>query len=204
MKGMKMSYKITIFLFAGFYWAMSGCDDDSESAGVEGMEITSTQCQDDRDNDGDGLTDCADPECRDYIFCADNGGDSDTDADEDSDEDSDIDTVDTEEGTAAKCWGSGCAVEDDGSLSCDSGSCSMFCEGIPCTCDGGSCILECTGGASCDCAGDSCNFFCTGGSECSCASPDNCWGACAGPGTTCCGMSGSCGNDASCSLTCSD
>ncbi|MBW2735839.1 MAG: hypothetical protein JRH20_25925, partial [Deltaproteobacteria bacterium] len=46
----------------------SSCGGD-DVAGVAG-ETTATQCQDGADNDGDVLTDCDDPDCQGYIFCA--------------------------------------------------------------------------------------------------------------------------------------
>ena len=72
-----------------------GCGDDD--SGIDGMEISAAQCQDLADNDGDGLTDCADPDCQGFVFCVDGGsgdtdGDTDTDADTDTDSDTDTDT----------------------------------------------------------------------------------------------------------------
>ena len=86
---------------------------DAGSTVLDGLEITATQCQDEIENDGDGLTDCDDLDCQGYVFCVDDGttdtdvdtdSDSDTgtdgDSDSDTDSDSDIDTdVDSDSDT---------------------------------------------------------------------------------------------------------
>ena len=56
-----------------------GCGDDD--SGIDGMEVTAAQCQDSADNDGDGLIDCADPDCQGFVFCVDGGTDSDSNYD---------------------------------------------------------------------------------------------------------------------------
>lgn len=73
-------------------FALAGCADGSSSSGIDGMEISAGQCQDAVDNDGDGLTDCADVDCQGFVFCVDGGSDSDTDTDTDTDSDSDSDS----------------------------------------------------------------------------------------------------------------
>jgi hypothetical protein len=53
------------------------------------------ECADTLDNDGDGSTDCEDPDCDVLVACANldtAGGDADTDSDSDSDSDSDADS----------------------------------------------------------------------------------------------------------------
>jgi hypothetical protein len=44
--------------------SVSGCSDDIE------VERSATECADGRDNDGDQLIDCDDPDCRARPFCA--------------------------------------------------------------------------------------------------------------------------------------
>ena len=61
--------------------AAAGCNDPE------------SQCLNGQDDDGDGLIDCADPDCAEY--CQDagaDGGDTDIDADSDSDSDGDADS----------------------------------------------------------------------------------------------------------------
>jgi hypothetical protein len=86
--------------------ACSTATDDGSMPAASGQEFSSTQCRDEKDNDGDGAVDCADPDCGDFVFCQDTGGgdsdetgstadgdaDADTDADGDSDGDADGDT----------------------------------------------------------------------------------------------------------------
>ncbi len=48
---------------------MTSCGDDEEPTTPPAVENTSALCQDGTDNDGDGLTDCDDPECQDFSFC---------------------------------------------------------------------------------------------------------------------------------------
>ncbi|MBI5490591.1 MAG: hypothetical protein HY905_24875 [Deltaproteobacteria bacterium] len=67
----------------------AACGDDSgggdDGATDTSPENTSAACQDRLDNDGDGVTDCEDPDCRDFVFCA--GADGDADADDGGAED---------------------------------------------------------------------------------------------------------------------
>ena len=66
-----------IFLFAVFAipFFVWGCFSVSESA-VDDLESSSIQCQDNTDNDDDGLTDCGDPGCGQHDFCGDEDSDS--------------------------------------------------------------------------------------------------------------------------------
>jgi hypothetical protein len=69
-----------------------GCGwDDCDEDPLYGFEVAASQCQDGSDNDGDGLFDCADPDCQGFVFCAGAGGDADGDADGDGDGDGDAD-----------------------------------------------------------------------------------------------------------------
>jgi hypothetical protein len=73
-------------------FALTGCDNGSSGNGIDGMEISASQCQDSADNDGDGATDCADVDCQGFVFCVDGGVDGDTDVDSDTDTDTDTDS----------------------------------------------------------------------------------------------------------------
>ncbi len=59
--------------------------------GIDDMEVSSSQCQDGEDNDRDGLTDCDDEGCSEFVFCSDSGPDGDIDSDGDTDSDTDSD-----------------------------------------------------------------------------------------------------------------
>ena len=74
-----------------------GCH--SDNLGIYELEDTASQCQDGKDNDGDGLVDCDDPDCKGFIFCVDaestdsnSNFDLDTDSGTDSGTDSSSDT----------------------------------------------------------------------------------------------------------------
>jgi hypothetical protein len=59
----------------GATWVFAACDDDDdEREGLEGMEVSATQCQDQQDNDGDGQIDCDDTDCQGFVFCSDGDG----------------------------------------------------------------------------------------------------------------------------------
>ncbi|MBN1772424.1 MAG: hypothetical protein JXB32_14235 [Deltaproteobacteria bacterium] len=101
----------------------AACGGDDESLDGNGdaahPENTSSACRDGLDNDDDGATDCADSDCRDFVFCA--GADS--DADEATGEDAgelgadDIaeDTGGDDEGIAEADSDAGCEpVAEDG------------------------------------------------------------------------------------------
>jgi hypothetical protein len=47
----------------------SGCTKTQDNSEIVNTENTSDRCQDDFDNDGDGNKDCADADCRDFVFC---------------------------------------------------------------------------------------------------------------------------------------
>ena len=65
-------------------------DSGSTDSGIP--EDNAAACRDNEDNDGDGLTDCADDECELFVFCADTASAADADTDSDSDSDSDADS----------------------------------------------------------------------------------------------------------------
>ncbi len=85
-------------LFAGSL--IMGCGDTTNSTAIVDLEDSSEKCRDGKDNDGDGLTDCADHSCLGFSFCVDTGGDLDTDVDTDADSDSGRDTG-TDTGTGS-------------------------------------------------------------------------------------------------------
>src|SRR5262245_16318985 len=76
--GMDMNRRsVTVLAVLGM---ASGClvhacssDTDLSIAGVSKAENTLAACTDGIDNDGDGLTDCADPDCRAFVVCGDSG-----------------------------------------------------------------------------------------------------------------------------------
>lgn len=72
------------------------CEEESagenEQFSLDGFEVTSAQCSDLQDNDGDGEIDCEDKDCEGFIFCSSEYSDSDTDSDTDSDADGDTDS----------------------------------------------------------------------------------------------------------------
>jgi len=71
-----------LFMPVAVIISLYGCSDASEnSSSLDGMEISATQCQDDEDNDGDGLVDCNDPDCQGFVFCTDGGSDTDANTD---------------------------------------------------------------------------------------------------------------------------
>ena len=103
-----LKFKIFVLLVVGGLW-LFGCSskDAAESNDFEGDEIG--ECEDDADNDRDGLYDCNDPDCAGSAVCLGNGtddgdtgsggADGDTDSDIDGDTDGDVDTdtdVDTD------------------------------------------------------------------------------------------------------------
>lgn len=86
--GLAWSFRAVVILSVGLAVVM-GCEDPPPP---EPHENTMVQCLDERDNDGDTLIDCADPDCA--SFCSSDGdadGDSDGDADSDGDGDGDAD-----------------------------------------------------------------------------------------------------------------
>ncbi len=73
---------IAIAGLSGLSIFTQGCGDNNSSTnpdagsgggagGIDGLEISATQCQDGKDNDGDGLTDCEDADCKGFVFCVD-------------------------------------------------------------------------------------------------------------------------------------
>src|SRR5690606_22930607 len=56
--------------FAGLV-ALAGCSarDEEPGGGGGGGETSADACSDGRDNDGDGLTDCAEPACTVHAWC---------------------------------------------------------------------------------------------------------------------------------------
>ena len=107
---------VLIFLFLVSLGFVVGCgngDVYNDYGGVDGLEITATECQDGLDNDSDGYTDCDDLNCQGYVFCA--GGDGDTDGDSDTDTDSDTDSdTDTDTDTDTDPDGGGGDAGDSG------------------------------------------------------------------------------------------
>jgi len=101
---------ILLFMLTAACVLLSGPGCYQTSSSIE-KENTSEFCRDDVDNDGDGLTDCVDTDCRGFDFCKEDGGmyadggsgdsDGDTDSDTDTDTDTDSDT-DTDADTGAK------------------------------------------------------------------------------------------------------
>ncbi|MCP4599094.1 MAG: hypothetical protein GY847_00890 [Proteobacteria bacterium] len=64
-------------------------------SGIDGLEISVTQCGDKEDNDLDGKIDCHDEDCQGFVFCVDSDeeeADSDTSSDTESDSGGDTDS----------------------------------------------------------------------------------------------------------------
>ena len=86
---MKLVLIFLVLVSLGFVFGC-GNGDIYNSYGIDDLEITATQCQDNLDNDGDGYADCDDLDCQGYVFCS--GGDGDSDGDSDTDTESATDT----------------------------------------------------------------------------------------------------------------
>jgi hypothetical protein len=101
---------------------LPGCADDGSSdaaddGGIDSSaENTSVTCRDRVDNDGDGATDCVDPECADFVFCADAGADADADTDADIEADDGAESEDAADGdeSSVKDGADGDADSDGG------------------------------------------------------------------------------------------
>ncbi len=138
------------------------CDPDCV---YEGPEASEGFCEDGRDNDCDGMTDCGDPECGGTCTCfgcPDGGGDA--------------CVYEGEEDTEGFC-GDGRDNDCDGSVDCDDSGCDLTCECFGCADGGGdACVFEgpedtggtCTDGRDNDCDGFvdcdefECDCFCGG------------------------------------------
>ena len=157
-------------------------NDTVETLPLEGLETSSTQCRDKKDNDFDGRVDCEDEDCKGNAFCADvtveDGGESNTDGEGDSASETATDTEsggDTGEAPVACDNGADCEDGDFCDLTLDTPVClpPPSGQGATCTSDD-------------DCAGydaDYCESFVSGACLKSDCSPelDNC-----SPGYHCC------------------
>lgn len=87
---------VMVLSYCALISASFSCSSDSSTSN----ENTLPTCQDQQDNDGDGLVDCEDQDCWIFVMCVDagTGGDADTDTDGDSDTDTDTD-IDTDSDT---------------------------------------------------------------------------------------------------------
>ncbi len=64
---MNRGWVIGLCITAG---CLAACSGSGSGAGEPAAEDTLAACQDGRDQDGDGLTDCADPDCQVFVACA--------------------------------------------------------------------------------------------------------------------------------------